>query len=236
MVSNTYISPLLWVTRFPVCSIPLCMFLLQCGWTLNERSMPGGMNELLLFTGCVFNSVTKKVQAVYICVRALMCFCVCVCAQTTLWWGVCVRPASPVCLSVAPGFTWHQSKCGEIVISFQASCYWLKPATTGTSTMRPISPPHCESHQPPQPNNPPSLHLNLQFSFPLFFYFTPLSPTFPVPVALLPSNSPLPPLHLSLTPLTSLPLSFSPYIIPPLRFLFWRCCSPSASEPQASTP
>lgn len=73
---------------------------------------------------------------------------------------------SPARLSAAPSFVWHQAECGEIVISFQASCYWLKPAVTGTSSVLPISPPLHETHQP---NNPPL------FSPSLFLFHTPFS-------------------------------------------------------------
>lgn len=98
-----------WVTHFPVSSIPLCMFLLQGCWTLNERTLPGGMNELLHFTGCVYKTLTKKEQAcVHLCVHK------CVCANELL---CAVAPASLARLSAAPNFSWHQSECGEIVIS-----------------------------------------------------------------------------------------------------------------------
>ena len=82
------------------------MFLLQGGWTLNEHTLPGGMNELLYFTGCVFKSVTKKVQAsVYLCVVCVHERVVHVCLQMTLEQGMCVRPASPAFLSAAPNCT-----------------------------------------------------------------------------------------------------------------------------------
>lgn len=98
-----------WVTHFPVSSIPLCMFLLQGCWTLNERTLPGGMNELLHFTGCVYKTLTKKEQAcVHLCVHK------CVCANELL---CAVAPASLARLSAAPNFSWHQSECREIVIS-----------------------------------------------------------------------------------------------------------------------
>lgn len=75
------------------------MFLLQGGWTLNEHTLPGGMNELLHFTGCVFKSVTKRVRAsVYLCV-VCVCLRMNVFLQMTLEWGVCVGPP--------PVSVWH---------------------------------------------------------------------------------------------------------------------------------
>lgn len=80
------------------------------------------------------------------------------------------------CLNVAPNFTWHQPECGEMVISLQASCYWLKPATTGTS---PHSL-HTHTHLPiptPSPSSYPIkkvLPLSLQFLLHPLRCFTPL--------------------------------------------------------------
>lgn len=72
------------IAHFPASCIPPCIFVLEGSWTLNERTLPGGMNAPLHFTGCVYKSITKKVQGK--CVR-MNIFLLGVCMPDTL---VCV--------------------------------------------------------------------------------------------------------------------------------------------------
>lgn len=105
-----------------------------------------------------------------------MCFCLC---ANDAWVGCARSPCVPLPVSVR-----HQTahdinlNVGEIVISLQASCYWLKPAATGNRSLRPFLTSHHQSAPPP-----PLQYIHLSISP---FQFSCL--WFPVPAASLPSN------------------------------------------------
>lgn len=149
---------------------------------------------------------------------------------------MCVREWVRVCpdrLNVAPDFTWHQSEYGELVISLQASCYWLEPTATGTSSL----------HPPLTAPSPSSNPINTSFKkfIPfligsiysiLFTISHPFLSYSPYPLIYSFSASP----HPFLTPSPHFLPLLSPFIIPLSPFPFCLCCFSSPRLLQASIP
>ena len=173
----------------------------------------------------------------------MCCVCVCVyyerlCVCGWLLSGVCAFAPRPLPVSVR-----HQTahdinlNVGEIVISLQASCYWLKPA----ANRQQIPAPFLTSHHQSTPAPPSTIHLSISpSSFLPLLSHRPVIPCTSGPLALQAHfSSSSSSLHLFFNPssfTSSLFCSFQ-YPPPPVSsFLPCLCSFSSASEPRASAP
>lgn len=87
-VPNTYVSLLLCVTHFPVCTVVflcVCFYFKAAGLQISARCQMG-MNDLLHFAGCVFKvcdqeSAGKCIFVCCMCVCVYLGMCSCLCAK-----------------------------------------------------------------------------------------------------------------------------------------------------------